>query len=210
MKLGQHFFDEFDKVNEIGLICYEEAHCDFLFGKLFRKEILDAKSLFQNIRNAVKMSITASPMGGDPDFMAKLSGLSEDYYLSKSGLFKENVTLKVHTASSNKLQELVKVLGNEEKTIIFCHKIETCNQIKTLLEIELMRNFYIYTSKLSSIDKKQVYEDFQKSEKGILICTKSQAFGVNYSNIKSIVIWELPDSLEILYQMTGRAARQRS
>ena len=95
MKLGSEFFSKFNTVNEIGLVCYEEVHCDFLFGKVFRQSIIDVKPIFSQFEMAVKLSITASPIGGDNDYMAKLSGLSSSYYLSKFGLFRENLKIYV-------------------------------------------------------------------------------------------------------------------
>ena len=208
LKLGQDFFSTFNCVRPISLICYEEVHCDFLFGKSFRKDILNVKPLFESIR-AVRVSITASPIGGNAQFMAQLSGLSSSFYLSTVGLYRENLSISIKSASSNMLSTLVSLLSKEEqKTIIYCHKIESCVQLKLLLDEQLTRPYYVYNSRLSSQDKYEVYSDFEASTNGILICTKSQAFGVNYSNISNVVIWEIPDSLEILYQMMGRAARE--
>ena len=50
--------------------------------------------------------------------------------------------------------------------------------------------------------------NFENSSSGVLVATKAQAFGVNYSNISKVIIYELPDSMEVLYQMIGRASRE--
>ena len=57
------------------------------------------------------------------------------------------------------------------------------------------------------VDDENQYK-FEAATDGVLISTKAQAFGVNYSNITQVVIWEIPDGIELLYQMVGRASRE--
>ena len=209
VKLGKEFFNEFNMENKIGMICYEEVHCDFLFGKCFREDLLNVKSIFEDLKSAVRVSITASPVGGNPDFMAKISGLSDNYFLSKRNLQRDNLEIVVKTASLSRMESLTKLLHGKEKTIIFCHKIDSCHQLKLLLAKDLPdRNYHLFSSKLTSQDKQEVYSNFASSKNDILITTKSQAFGVNYSDIGLVIIWELPDSLKVLPTIWERVFRE--
>ena len=104
---------------------------------------------------------------------------------------------------------LVNLLKVESKCIIFCHSIETVYDVTGHLQSKGFIVFpYTGGQDMTNEVRMANQANFKNSSSGVLVATKAQAFGVNYSNISKVIIYELPDSMEVLYQMIGRASRE--
>ena len=197
------FFNYFNEKVGIDLIVTEEAHCDFLW-ESFRSKIKESKKVFSSLSNATRIAITASPPAGNTNHLADVCGLREDYFLSKQNLYRKD--LKIHVYQQAKLNSLI---HKEDKTIIFCHMIDTVHKVADDLD-EGGYQVVCFTggNEMSNEARVDNQAHFDGSNSGVLVATKSQAFGVNYSNVTKVVIYDMPDSMEILYQMLGRASRE--
>ena len=204
VRLGQvNFFNHFHEQIGIDMIVTEEAHCDLLWNS-FRKDILTAKKVLQPLTHVVRVAITASPPGGDEKLTAELSDLS-NYYTSKYGLFRKELFLRVVT--KKEIKSIIDIVQPGQKQIIFCHASQSVINLTETLQ-EDFENVFPYYGSLSTEDKVSSQKDFEASKDGILISTKAQAFGVNYTKVNLVIIYEVPDGLELLYQMMGRASRE--
>ena len=100
--------------------------------------------------------------------------------------------------------ELEEILKSHKKTIIFCHFKQTVE----ILTVQLGEDLVIFPYIGPDQTKAKIQLDFEEASEGVLISTKAQAFGVSYTNITQVVVWEVPDGIELLYQMLGRASRE--
>ena len=200
-----NFFEQFNSEVGIDLVVFEEAHCDYLW-KTFREEFDDAKRIFKKMPWIQRIAISATPPAGDSALLASLCELKKDFFLSKHSLYRSDLKICVVKECQS---PVTKIITPGEKCIVFCHYINT---VYTLHKNLLDEGFCAYTftggSEMSNGKRIETQSNFQSCSSGVLITTKSQAFGVNYSNITKVIIYELPDSMEILYQMIGRASRE--
>ena len=204
VKLGQlNFFARFHKEVKIDMVVTEEAHCDLLWNR-FRKDIVTAKKVLQPLTDVVRVAITASPPGGDDRITTDLCCL-KNYFISKYGLFRKDLFIKV--INRKEIKNVTDLLQAGGKQIIFCHSKQSVSDVSEICKDEFEDVFSYYGS-LGTEKKILIQNQFEESTDGILVTTKAQAFGVNYSNIKHIIIYEVPDGLEMLYQMIGRASRE--
>ena len=88
------FFQDFHNKVGIDLLVSEEAHCDFLW-ETFRTEFNVAKSIFQKIPDLQRIAISASPPAGDASLLAGLCNLQANFYLSKHGLYRADLSIAV-------------------------------------------------------------------------------------------------------------------
>ena len=208
VKYGKlNFFDTFNSKVGIDLVVFEEAHCDYLWDS-FRSDFTEAKEIFNRIIDIQRIVISATPPAGNSDLLARMCDLSENYFISKRDLHRDELRISIVTESQCLVE---KVINPGEKCIIFCHCIRTVYSLQKRLDDEGF-NAFVFTggSEMNNNRRVDSQKSFQNSSVGVLISTKSQAFGVNYSGVTKVIIYELPDSMEVLYQMIGRASREGS
>ena len=108
------FFEKFNQDIGIDLIVSEEAHCDLMWSS-FRCDMIASKKVFQSIPDAVRVAITASPIGGDTNVTADLACLKPNYFVSKFGLYRKDLKLDVLTekTTTSYLAEILKNHKNQ-------------------------------------------------------------------------------------------------
>jgi ATP-dependent DNA helicase RecQ len=204
-KLAQKNFQEFLQSIPIQLIAIDEAHCISQWGYDFRPSYrkLDViKKLFPSIP-VLAMTASAIPMVQED--MIKQLQLKQASIITSSFL-RPNLKYAVNKVAV-KLHSLRSILSQkEESVIIYCG---TRNNVTQLTQLLKAYKFSVeeYHAGLPIQVRKKVQEAWMKNQIQIVVCTSAFGMGINKPDVRTVIHYDIPGSIEQYYQEAGRAGR---
>jgi ATP-dependent DNA helicase RecQ len=189
---------------KIGLFVVDEAHCVSQWGVDFRPEYRNLSEAQHRLGNPLTLALTASATEKVRTEIKEvlLTATATEWVYSMD---RPNIALMVREPE-DKLSELRQILSQQlGPGIIYC---ATRRQVETLYE-ELQAEFAVgyYHGGLESNQRRMLQQQFLDNQLQFLIATNAFGMGINKSDIRLVVHYELPDSLENYMQEIGRAGR---
>lgn len=196
----------FLKQANISFVAVDEAHCISEWGHDFRPEYRRIKDIIGQLGNlpVIALTATATPKV-QLDIQKNLSMEFADVF--KSSFNRENLYYEVRPKKHAKKQ-LIHFL-NERKGkagIIYCLSRKKVEEISELLKVNGFRSAPYHAGLDSSIREKN-QDDFLNEEVDIIVATIAFGMGIDKPDVRFVVHYDVPKSLEGYYQETGRAGR---
>lgn len=199
-------FKEVIAETPIKLLAIDEAHCISQWGYDFRPEYLLISELREILKDVPCIALTASATPQvEKDIIQFL------LFNNSSKTFKQTVTRPnlnyVVLDDENKNERLIKITNNLKGTgIIYAKNRKTTVALASLLSKNgVVADFYHAGLDLEERNKKQ--ESWQKGFTRVIVCTNAFGMGIDKSNVRFVVHYDMPESLEAYYQEAGRAGR---
>ena len=205
-RLALQNFQSFLKGANIKLIAVDEAHCISEWGHDFRPDYRNLKlfkSQFPNVP-IIALTATATPRVRE-DIVKQLSLNNSKPFISSSD--RENLMMIVtrKRRAFDKLLKLVQKHKNEP-TIIYCFSRKDTENIAMDLQVEGF-NALPYHAGLNNETRKKNQELFIKDEVSIIVATIAFGMGIDKPDIRLIIHYTFPKTIEGYYQEIGRAGR---
>ena len=196
------FIDRFKKMN-VSFVAVDEAHCISEWGNDFRPEYRNISSLrtFNKGLSFIALTATATPEVVE-DIEEQLS-FKESNKIKKS--FKRN---NIHYSVINAIDKekvLVKLLTNE-CSIIYVRNRKKTKELSKLLNSKNYKTDY-YHAGLDFRKRSEKQTKWINNEFDIMIATNAFGMGIDKSDVKTVIHYDLPDTLESFHQESGRAGR---
>ena len=192
---------------EISMITVDEAHCISQWGQDFRPSYMDIAE-FVNVldKRPIISAFTATATQNVREDIICSLGLSTPYFLV-TGFDRENLFFQVDKPQSKDrfiLDYLDRHKG--ESGIIYCATRKNVDSLYTLLK---KRNISVakYHAGMSIEERKQMQDDFVFDYTSIVIATNAFGMGIDKSNVRFVIHYNMPSSMENYYQEAGRAGR---
>ena len=192
---------------EISLIAVDEAHCISSWGQDFRPSYLKIVDFIKNLRKRpVVAAFTATAtdvVRGDVECILEL----QNPLRVITGFDRPNLRYEV-LSPSRKNDELMRILRAhpDESGIIYCatrKKVETVCDLLCAYDFSATR----YHAGLSEEERRRNQEDFVYDRKPVIVATNAFGMGIDKSNVRYVLHYNMPQSLEAYYQEAGRAGR---
>ncbi len=199
-----------DRVRKIGvsLLVVDEAHCVSQWGHDFRPDYLRLGAVRQALGTPPCLALTATATPAvQADIRAALH--LQDAPLFHTGIERRNLFLSVTACAdeTDKLERLRALLARTGgPAIVYCALIQDLLRLETALQKDGHRPL-VYHGKLSAHERRQQQERFLQQDAPLMLATNAFGMGVDKPDIRAIVHWQLPGTLEALYQEVGRAGR---
>ena len=192
---------------EISMITVDEAHCISQWGQDFRPSYMDIAE-FVNVldKRPIISAFTATATQNVREDIICSLGLTNPYFLV-TGFDRENLFFQVDKPQSKDrfiLDYLDRHKG--ESGIIYCATRKNVDSLYTLLK---KRNISVakYHAGISIEERKQMQDDFVFDYTSIVIATNAFGMGIDKSNVRFVIHYNMPSSMENYYQEAGRAGR---
>ena len=196
----------FLKSLNVSLIAIDEAHCISHWGHDFRPEYLMLSSFKTEFPTVPVIALTATADNlTREDIKDKLALYNPAEFLSSFN--RPNISYKV-SPKKNSYQQLLNFLDErkEDSGIIYCLSRASTED----LAADLRAAGYLASAYHAGLDqetKARNQEQFLRDEVKIMVATIAFGMGINKSNVRYVVHYDLPKNIEGYYQETGRAGR---
>jgi len=190
----------------LSLVAIDEAHCISQWGYDFRPSYLRIASLRDHIPANVPflaLTATATPQVIE-DIMNKLSFREKN--VLRTSFERKNISYlvrRVEDKGTYLVKTLLKVKGSG---IIYVRSRKRCREVAELLANEgISADFYHAGLPDGIRDKKQAA--WTGGETRIIVATNAFGMGIDKADVRFVIHWEMPDSIENYFQESGRAGR---
>ena len=193
---------------EIDLFVVDEAHCISEWGHDFRPAYLALKGAIEALGNPVVLALTATATDRVVEDIARRLG-REDLEVIDTGIYRENLHLGVVPMPDEeaKRAELARLLAETAGTgIVYVSTVRACEEVAAWLQgrgIAVAR----YHGRLGARERRASQDRFMAGELEAIVATNAFGMGIDKPDIRFVVHYNLPGSLESYYQEAGRAGR---
>ena len=194
--------------HKIDLFVVDEAHCVSEWGHDFRPAFLQLGTAIGTLGAPPVLALTATATERVLDDIEKHLGL-RDPRIFNLGVFRANLHYEVrHTAKDTaKQQHLVTMLrGAEGSGIVYCSTVKHCEEVAGVLEAEGLK-VARYHGRLAAGRRREAQDLFMANELKAIVATNAFGMGIDKPDMRFVIHYDMPGSLEAYYQESGRAGR---
>ena len=194
---------------KVSIFVIDEAHCISSWGHDFRPEYTQLSSLrelFPGVPIAA-FTATADKVTRD-DILTQLSIPQARTFISSFD--RPNLSLNVVTGcgDSEKQSRIVSIINrhSDESGIVYCMTRRIAEELSSELRKKGV-SCECYHAGLKSEERRRIQEDFKNDRINVICATVAFGMGIDKSNIRFIVHYNMPGSIESYYQEIGRGGR---
>ena len=195
---------------DISMLTVDEAHCISQWGQDFRPSYLEIAGFLTRLpRRPIVSAFTATATERVKNDIVASLGLNNPVTMvtgfDRPNLFFRVVTRKGGSQKDNSIINYVKK-HEDESGIIYCATKKNVDKLYTLLN-EQGISVGRYHAGLSNDERKQNQEDFTYDRIRVMVATNAFGMGIDKSNVRYVLHYNMPKNIESYYQEAGRAGR---
>ena len=198
---------EFLKSVNISFYAVDEAHCISEWGHDFRPEYRRIRPIIDKIgqRPVIALTATATPKV-QHDIQTNL-GMT-DAAVFKSSFNRENLYYEVRQKKDSVDKDIIRFIKNNEgkSGIIYCLSRKKVEELAEVLRVNDIRALP-YHAGMDSATRSANQDAFLMEEADVIVATIAFGMGIDKPDVRFVIHYDIPKSLEGYYQETGRAGR---
>src|SRR6476619_860105 len=193
---------------KVSLFVIDEAHCVSQWGHDFRPDYLGLASIAKRLGRPPILALTATATQEVQDDIVHQLGM-HDPHVTITGFARPNLRFEVRRTVNDGIKDtIVEQILNETpgSGVIY---VATVKESERLYEQLIERGFSVglYHGKRPAADRKQVQDAFMKNDIKAIIATNAFGLGIDKQDIRFVMHYHFPGSIESYYQEEGRAGR---
>ena len=195
---------------KLSLLAIDEAHCISQWGHDFRPEYLRLGEVRKQLGNPLTIALTAT---ATPEVRSDIVRNLElkDPAIHVTGFDRPNLSYQsiVFAKAKNKQAELIDYLSQQKSGgIVYCSTRKHVDEVTSLLGSKLRgRTVVAYHAGMDQEARGSNQRRFIDRDDAIVVATNAFGMGINKPNLRYVIHYNLPGSLEAYYQEAGRAGR---
>ena len=206
-RLENHEFTDFAGKVGISMVTVDEAHCISQWGQDFRPSYLKIVDFIDNLdKRPIVGAFTATATQDVKDDISCVLKL-KDPKVVVTGFDRENLYFDVETIKKKDDYVLEYIKNHpDESGIVYCATRKNVEALHELLSDDGVQAAK-YHAGMSNEDRKDNQNDFIYDRSPVIIATNAFGMGIDKSNVRFVIHYNMPQSMENYYQEAGRAGR---
>lgn len=197
---------QFLKGVRISFMAIDEAHCISEWGHDFRPEYRRLKTIINEIADVPIIALTATATPKVQQDIQKNLGMS-DAKVFKASFNRPNLYYEVRPKKDTLKQILQFIKGNLGKSgIIYCLSRKKVEELASVLQTNDIKALP-YHAGMDSNQRSKVQDQFLMQDVDVIVATIAFGMGIDKPDVRFVIHYDMPKSLESYYQETGRAGR---
>lgn len=203
--IKEDYLDFFKEV-KISFVAIDEAHCISEWGHDFRPEYRNLKSIIDKIADVPVIALTATATPKVQDDIQKTLGMT-NAVVFKESFNRPNLYYEVRP-KVNVDKEIVKFINKHKgkSGIVYCLSRRKVEEFAQLLQVNGI-NALPYHAGLDQKIRVQNQDKFLMEDADVIVATIAFGMGIDKPDVRFVIHYDFPKSLESYYQETGRAGR---
>ena len=200
-------FLSFAKEMKISMGCVDEAHCVSQWGQDFRPHYLHIREFLKEMpQRPIVSAFTATATTQVKEDILQLLDMKDPYTIT-TGFERKNLYFAVEKPK-DKYQALLHYVKQhtEDAGIVYCLSRKTVEEVCDRLCADGFAATR-YHAGLSDAERMNNQDDFIYDRKTIMVATNAFGMGIDKSNVRFVVHFNMPKNMESYYQEAGRAGR---
>ena len=200
-------FWEYCRSLNISMVTVDEAHCLSQWGQDFRPSYLRISEFVKRLpKRPVVSAFTATATAAvKNDIIERLELINPQ--ITSTGYDRTNLYYRVEATTKKEKYIVDYILQHQNQAgIIYCATRKNVEKIyEALIKADI--NATMYHAGLSNSNRKKNQDDFIYDRKDIIVATNAFGMGIDKSNVRFVIHYNMPQSIENYYQEAGRAGR---
>lgn len=198
---------EFFKTVKISFYAIDEAHCISEWGHDFRPEYRNIRPTINKIGDAPVIALTATATDKVRTDIKRSLGIA-DAREFKSSFNRPNLYYEIRQKSSDIDKQIIMFIRQHEgkSGIIYCLSRKKVEELSEVLKANNIKAAP-YHAGLDSVTRSQTQDDFLMERIDVIVATIAFGMGIDKPDVRFVIHYDIPKSLEGYYQETGRAGR---
>lgn len=199
-------YTEFFKTVQISFFAIDEAHCISEWGHDFRPEYRNLKSIINKIGDAPVIALTATATPKVQDDIQKTLGM-QNAKVFKASFNRPNLFYEVRP-KINQDKEIVKFIRQYagKSGVVYCLSRKKVEDFAQLLQVNGIKAIP-YHAGLDGKTRSRHQDMFLMEDADVVVATIAFGMGIDKPDVRFVIHYDMPKSLESYYQETGRAGR---
>jgi ATP-dependent DNA helicase RecQ len=206
-RLTQPEFLKTLKSATIDFVVIDEAHCISQWGHDFRPSYMGLRTALAELGDPPVLALTATATAEVIEDIKRQLGRPE-MEVAHAGIFRPNLEFRVEHLSGDgeKQAELLRILEGRGMGIIYTATVRHVGEVTRFLQQE---GFDVlgYHGRLGAKQRKEAQDRFMAGDLQAMVATNAFGMGIDKPDIRWVIHYDLPGSLESYYQEAGRAGR---
>ena len=205
---NQIFMAELKQI-KVSLFAIDEAHCISQWGHDFRPSYMRLKDAIRFVGSPTVVALTATATPEVRDDIVKQLDL-KNAELVITGFARPNLQFAVVPAANNqKLENILNILTTDSNLGAGIIYVGTRARADEILEVLTDNDIkaVAYHAGMDAESRAWVQEKFMKGEAQVVVATNAFGLGINKKDIRFVIHYDLPGTIEAYYQEAGRAGR---
>lgn len=200
-------FRQFIDSVEISMLVVDEAHCISEWGHNFRPDYLKLPAYCQQLNIPLVLLLTATATKRVKQDMANKFAI-EQQHIVQTGFYRQNLDLSVlPTAEEHKQEQLLSLINHQQGSgIIYVTLQKTAETVAHFLQQQGV-SAQAYHAGFKDDERQSVQHNFMQGNTRIVVATIAFGMGIDKANIRFVIHYDLPKSIENYSQEIGRAGR---
>ena len=206
--LAKESYIEFLSKSKISFLAVDEAHCISEWGHDFRPEYRNLNTIIKKIKKDIPIiALTATATPKVKDDIIKNLGINKAKLFNTS-FNRPNLFYEVRKKTSEINKEIIFFIKKRENKsgIIYCLSRKSVNELSEFLQVNGV-NALPYHAGLEPKVRVKNQDMFLMEECDVIVATIAFGMGIDKPDVRFVIHYDIPKSLESYYQETGRAGR---
>ena len=198
---------DFLKTVPISFYAIDEAHCISEWGHDFRPEYRRIRPIINEIGKRPVIALTATATPKVQHDIQKNLGM-QDAHVYKSSFNRHNLYYEIRPKTQNIDREIIKYIKSQEgkSGIIYCLSRKKVEDLAEMLQVNNIKAL-AYHAGMDSATRSENQDAFLLEKVDVIVATIAFGMGIDKPDVRFVIHYDMPKSLEGYYQETGRAGR---